>query len=108
SLSETEDPFGRAVQANGFGSREAAEPGSGAGYGEVDIAGGGGSASIETEDMEQATPQRSSQPPARAAAHANVHAEGTDADTAGPTRALGPRTRPAPRPRSQRVTRART
>jgi tetratricopeptide (TPR) repeat protein len=105
SPSEADDPFGGTVEGNGFGasSAEVAEPGAGSAYGEVDIAGGASSASIETEDMEQAIPQRSSQPPGRAAAHANVHAEGTDADTAGSTLELGPERRPVPRRRSKRL-----
>jgi predicted Zn finger-like uncharacterized protein len=104
SPSATDDPFAGAVEGNGFGSsREVAEPGAGSAYGEVDIAGGSGSASIETEDMEQVIPQRSSQPPARAAAHANVHAEGADSDTAGSTLELGPERRPVPRRRSKRL-----
>jgi tetratricopeptide (TPR) repeat protein len=53
--------------------------------------------------MEQTIPQRSSKPPARAAAHANVHAEGADADTAGSTLELGPERRPLPRRRSKRL-----
>jgi tetratricopeptide (TPR) repeat protein len=78
---------------------------SGAGYGEVDIAGAEGDpASLETaEDMEfHAIPERSSAGPARAAASASVHAEAPDAEAAGSTLELGPE-RKAPKARARRL-----
>jgi tetratricopeptide (TPR) repeat protein len=103
SPTAVDDPFGRSAEPEGFGA-EAAEPGSSAGYGEVDIGGGLDAPAIETEDMEQSIPQRSSSPATRAnaAAHASVHENG-DTDTAGSTLELGPERRAVPRRRSRRL-----
>ncbi len=101
SATAADDPFAHGVSSDGF-DVDGAPPASSA-YGELDIAGGVDSPPIETEDMEQAIPQRSSAPPrGNAAAHASVH-ESADADTAGSTLELGPERRTMPRRRSRRV-----
>ena len=107
SPTEQDDPFA-GTAGHDFGATGAEEnsaPASSGAYGEVDIGDSGQvAAPIETEDMEfNAIPQRQSSPPGRAAAHATVHAEGADAETAGSTLELGPERRVVPRRRSKRI-----
>jgi len=107
---EADDPFAPPIGAGGdeFAPRDDERDGRaapGAGYGEVDIAGGdAGDSALETaDDMEfQAIPQRGSAPPGRAAASGSVHADSPDAEATGSTLELGPE-RKTPKARTRRI-----